>query len=296
MKLEFLYDQGISFIREDGLVANERLFGVLDGVSAPHSPKHPPKLFDGLTGGEMVVRLAEDFLSFLIKVLPQIPPLRQFIIKLNELIDEKQKNLNVGERAGAVFAFALIKKDEVEIVQTGDCFAIIEKKDGEIVVSPNQVRHHDEAMNKEINSLMHEISQEKFKQPLETLSEKRLNEVKGEMWNRFCPILIEARRQDNNNPRSPRGFGILNGDPRLNEMIWERKFPLSDVSTILLFTDGMVPWKKMEKISDEEVARHALTEFHRGGLARFLLSARETEKKTISYISRAEASAVAITF
>jgi serine/threonine protein phosphatase PrpC len=228
------------------------LFGVLDGVSPP-SPEYAPKKFGEFTDGEMVVRLAEDFLSFLPKILPQMPALRQFILELNKLVGEKQEGTPPGELSGAVFAFALVKKDSIEIIQIGDCYAVVETIEGNIIVSPNQVRRHDEAMNGEIDRLIREISQEKFRQPLEALSEKRLNEVRGKMWNRFRDTLIEARRQENNNPQSPRGFGILNGDPRLTKMLWEKKFPLSSIKSILLFTDGIIPWAKMKKMDDDEV-------------------------------------------
>ena len=290
--IEFLYSQGTSPVREDGLiVTGEILFGVLDGVSAPYSPKYPAKKFAGLSGGEMIVRFCEQFAEQLVNL-----NLRQFVLRLNAKVGEQQGNTPPGELAGAVFAFALVKNDCVEIVQAGDCLAVVEMKNGDVFVTPNQVRRHDTEMNAEIEHIMREVAQEIFGIPIEKLSGFQLDEVRGEMWNRFRDTLIEARRQDNNNPKSPRGFGILNGDPRLDEMIWERKFSLPDISTILLFTDGMVPWLKMKSSSDEEVARYALTKIRHGGLAELLLSVRKAEAETISYTTHAEASAVGLFF
>ena len=123
-------DQGSSHYREDGLIITQRTFGVLDGVSTPYSPKHPPKMFDSLSGGEMVVRFCEkwfnsfyrgdrdennDYLESAIKTLSRTT---QHLQIRHGLTVENSKD--AGLLTGATFAFVHILTEQIEIVQAGD--------------------------------------------------------------------------------------------------------------------------------------------------------------------------------
>ncbi len=282
----------------------QRTFGVLDGVSMPYSPQHPPKMFDGLSGGEMVARHCE----FECKVQSGHidPSLREVIgnaslslaLRLNEAGLALCDLEDAGSLPGAAFAIARLFEDKIEIVQARDCMVIVEFKNGEIIVSPNKARANDTEMHAHIERLQREIAQETFNLVLEEVPEDKRAQVRGEMWNRLYHILIAACRRDVNRRESPSGYGILNGQLELLDLLWEHTFPRDEVATLLLLSDGMIPWTVMRSTNDTEIGRTVLAEFKRRGLAGLLLSARGTEKQTVatSYTDQAEATAVALVF
>lgn len=301
MKISAIYDQGYSPYREDGLVMRTRLFGVLDSVSKPYAPKYPLRKLDGLTGGEVVARFCENHLHSPHFCIDR--NLRSMVQELNEELNRKQLNALLEPSttepfAGATFTLARITEKMIEVLQAGDCMAVVELKSGEIIVSPNQVRAHDTEMNMEIERIQREVAQEMFGLTLENVPQERREQVRAEMWNRFYPILMAARRRDVNRRESPKGYGILNGQPELLNLIWERAFRRSEVATLLLFSDGMVPWTVMKSADDIEIGRTVLAESKRRGLAGLLLSARSIEEQTVttSYTNQAEATAIAIVF
>lgn len=72
MKVSCIYDQGSAPYREDWLFLCDPFFGVLDGVSAPYSKKYSPRMFNGMSGGEMASRVIEKkHTSWL--AIPSIP-------------------------------------------------------------------------------------------------------------------------------------------------------------------------------------------------------------------------------
>jgi len=303
-----IYDQGSSLYREDGLIVGIQLFGVIDGVSAPYSPKYPTQKFYGLSGGEMVARLCERVTRMSPRSMDIPIDLRQFILfNLNDKIGDEQEIEGVsrndaGNLAGAAFAFAHVTETHINLAQTGDCMVVVELKNGDIVVSPNQVRAHDQEMHEHIERIQREVAQEMFGLALEDVPEDKQGQVRGEMWDRFHPILLDARRRNVNRHESPNGYGFLNGQiefvKRWWEFMWERTFSLEDVATILLFSDGMTPWPIMKSSDDEEIGRTILTEFKYRGLAGVLLSARGIEEQTAatSHTNQAEATAVVLVF
>lgn len=299
MKVSLLYDQGTAPYREDGLIAiGNKLFGVLDGVSPPYAPKYPPRIFNGMSGGEMVSRLCENICHRQLEM-----NLKTLILFLNAEVRKAQQDMGVnvndaGELAGVTFAFTMLSQDKITVVQAGDCMAVVELRSDEIIVTPNQVRRHDKAMNAEIEQLQREVAQELFGLQLENIPDEKRRQVRGEMWNRFYHILTAARRQDVNNQASPRGYGLLNGQPQLAEMIWGETFDLKAVTTILLFSDGIIPWVFIKSTDDGEIGKTVLAEFKHRGLAGLLLKTRGIEEKTaaVNYMDAAEATAVAIDF
>jgi hypothetical protein len=176
--------------------------------------------------------------------------------------------------------------------------AVVELKSGKLVVSPNQVRAHDTEMNAHIERIQREVAQEMFGLALEDVPQEKRGQVRNEMWDRFYPILLEARRKNVNRLESPQGYGLLNSQHELLDLMWKRTFRHDEVATLLLFSDGIVPWSVMKSTDDEEIGRIVLAEFKRRGLAGLLLSARGIEEQTVgtSYINQAEATAIALVF
>ena len=210
---------------------------------------------------------------------------------------------DAGLLAGATFAFARMTTDrnEIKLAQAGDCMVVVELKNGDVIVSPNQVRAHDQEMHAHIERIQCEVAQEMFGLALEDVPEKKHAQVRNEMWDRFYPILIDARRRNINCHGSPNGYGLLNSQFAILEnwweLMWKRTFPCDEIATLLLFSDGMVPWSIME-LGDDEVGRSVLAEFKLRGLAGLLLSTRSIEKQVAatSYTNQAEATAVALVF
>ncbi len=301
MKVSFLYDQGSAPYREDGLFLAEPLFGVLDGVSAPYALAGPARKFQGMSGGEFVARTVEQCFVYLRS--PKNPSaLRDLVLEVNQEVRRQQQAagvpFNAGELAGAAFAVARVGGGYVEVVQAGDCFALWAMKDGSVGITRNQVRAHDTVMNAEIEHIQRKVASELFGVVLEEATPEERSQIRGEMWNRFSPRLKEARRQDVNSPASPRGYGFMNGDPRLKEMMVFLTIPRSELRALLLFSDGMVPWEAMKGMTDEEIAHRVYTDYLEGGLAHLLRIARGIECRVanVNYMDSAEATAIALNF
>lgn len=297
-----LYDPGSSRHREDGMVVvgpveDNCIAGALDGVSGPHCPAHPPILFNGLTGGEMVARTVEAvFLEQGINAQPLNSLLRANSIIGGHLTGRGIDTYDMADLPGTTFAVASVTQKKVEFFQAGDALAIWRKKNGDVGVTTNQVRAHDEVMNSEIRRLMTEVAAEKSITLTPETPKEVLKEIRDEMWNRFFDILREARRQNMNNPTSPKRYGLLCG----SILFWEREpwshnvFDRDEIETILLVTDGMFPWEVMKSQSDQEIAEAALKRCDKGGLAALIMAARGIEETTqhTSYIDHGEATGV----
>lgn len=289
---------GSAQYREDGMVAGRRIFGVFDGVSAPFAGS--PKLFDGLSGGELFVRFVEN--SFGACDASDDGLMADMEYVQSELADMLEGvNLDVldaGQTPGTTFAVAKIFDDIIEVVQGGDCFALVVFKDDKIEITKNHVRLHDTEMNVIILRTQREVAQELFGIELEDATSEQRGKIRGEMWKRFRDLLSEARRQDVNNPDSPRCYPLLNGSLAVIDLLYFHVFRKEEVKIILLFSDGMVPWNAMKGMSDEEVAARVYADYKEGGLTHLLRIARGIEKKVeaVNYTDSAEATAIAIEF
>lgn len=298
MRIQYLYNQGSSDHREDGLVVLDPFFGVIDATSAPFSPNNPAVLYNGLTGGEMVARRVEYFLCSALSS----EKLTATMERANERLAGDMASLGlqgttVDRLPGACFAFAKIGSDTIEIVQAGDCYAIWESHSGGIGLFRNQVRRHDTVMNAEIEEIMAMVAK-KMKINLKSCHTGERNRVRKEMWNRFFPILSLARRKAINNPKSPYGYGFLNGYPEITRIWQGGTISRKAIKLLLLCTDGMIPWETARKFSDQRIARSLCQLFEDGGLTNILATARTVEKTSgkRSYIDFAEATAIAIQF
>lgn len=304
MRTSSLFDQGSSAAAEDGYFEKPPFFGVTDGYSEPYCYLHPHKKFRGrMSGGELISRLTEQFFAerSLDKNVLNFD-LRELIVELNGLIrDEFQKNNlslgDAGQLPAAFFAIAKVNERErvVDLVQTGDCFALWIEKDGNIGVTPNQLKNHGDERYKEVLSLQHKIATEKYGIALEELTPEQHQEVIAEMWVQFHPILEQARLKDTNNPASPAGFGALNGQPELEKMIFYQKLPMEKLTDLILLTDGLVLPMGTRGKTEEEISQELVGLYQQGGIFKLYEEAVKIEKSTekINY-TIGEKTAVAI--
>lgn len=299
MKISYIYDQGSSKYREDGLFVCEPFFGVLDGVSAPYSPAHPPEIFNGgMSGGEMVSRVVEKQFA----KIKSLRSLQEAVLLASRDVARKQLRQKVpfdgGKLAGASFAITKITSDRIEIIQGCDAFALWVMKDGSVGIAEAQNERSETFLNDKVVELMREVASERGFD-LEAIDDETRSEVRAEMWDRFYPILLETRREYVNNPSFRDSYGLLNGQPELEHKWCHMGFPRREVRTLLLFTDGMVPWwGSLEGLPIEEVARMVHETYSEGGLVGLFARARGIEEKSraTSYIDTAEATAIAIEF
>ncbi len=298
MKISYIYDQGSSKYREDGAIVSPPFFGVLDGVSAPYSSAHPPKIFNGMSGGEMVSRVVE-------RQFARMPPFfssPRAVLEANKAVWRKQRRRGAsqdgGELAGASFAIAKVAGDWVEIIQGCDAFALWVMKDGSIGMTETQNTVSEAFLNNKVVELMREVADERGLD-LEAVNDATRNEIRAEMWDRFYPFLVETRAGYVNNPSLRDSYALLDGQPELEMKCFNLNLPRNEVRTLLLFTDGMVPWwGGLEGLSTKEVARQVYETYKQGGLVKLLLRARGIEEtaRATSYTDAAEATAIAIEF
>lgn len=310
-----LYDRGSSPFREDGAVIAGPYALVLDGVSAPFSPDTPAQLFGGipgkgLSGGEMVARIVETSLFTTSLVQPKAS-LKSAILVANQAIGKFQAEAGIdpqdsGALAGATFAGIKVEDEAIEVISGGDVFVLVEYRNGTITLTSNQVSGHDRAMNQMINDIKGEVATE-----LGTTLEKAQHDkplwgkIISEMWNRFRIPLAEARREDVNNSQGPRGgYALLNGQAKVKRIWATQILTRSTVKSILLFSDGLVPWEGVLKVrSNHEIGPWIMDNYRAGGggedgLQRLLDIARGIEKDTFKqgYTTNAEATDIAIEF
>jgi len=229
--IESFYDPGdLDRIQEDGIITNAYpFFGVVDGYSEPSSPSHPKIRFsDGQTGGQMV----RDAILMAITVSSySCASLKQDLLSVNlEILERKRRESLSSEiennfSSGAAFLVGKINQstDTVEIVQGGDCTAIVVDKFGEITTIWGERFHPIEA---DLRRRKAEI----MAMPGVAGDQARMEEI-------FYPYLCKSRKERGNNI-----YPILDGRPELMDLIEIKTFPLSKTQRIICFTDGMLPW------------------------------------------------------
>lgn len=296
----FLYDRGSSTVYEDGLIVKAPFYGVVDALSAPFCSTHPQRRYGALTGGEAVARAIESVVEALAPeaTLDQLLDRATACIRaLHAFHGVSSSTASVSSLAGATIAVAKVEADATHVAQLGDSFAIWRLRDGQIGMTPNQVRGHDTRMNAAVSQLMAEIARERGVD-LAQVNPSDLGRIRGEMWNRFYSVLRAARDQDVNNSDNPDGYGLLNGQESFRQMLFRRSFPVGTLTSLLLVSDGMIPWEIMKGASEEEIATQVCSLYDQGKLARVLSEARrvETTIESRNYISFAEATGVALEF
>lgn len=274
---DMLYDPGTAKNSEDGIIIRlPTIAGVIDGVSGSYTPETGPKFYDKRTGGQMVV----DILQTTITTSPIFEPLERTILRANNWIKEKQVKIPRNRSdllSGACFAITRIGEKEIEIIQTGDCFALWRSVTGDISITTNQIFIHETEFRKKSEELM-----------------IKYNGDRTAMWKELMPWEGPLRRKRINNPSDPAMFALLNGQQAI-EQCWKKIIlPRKDVNLIILFTDGFMYYP--DSRNETTLAKDLLNIYYPRGLRGFLEETRKKEDMEIkkSHIDHAEATAIAI--
>lgn len=219
---------------------------VIDGVSGFHSPQVPNRMFysDGvqITGGQAVAQLIRrTFVDpnpgwSLAEVLEVANNAIRHFARRNDIPNQAD------DLPAAHIAAARLSPDAIEIIQTGDCCAIIEYHNGDIYSTPNS-----------------EWEFGKYEVP----RQKELLEQHGsmaEVWNRIEPE-FRCWRRELTNVRYP----TLNGQAACQKL-WNRQaFLLRPIRRLLLLTDGLVKAEDLRSIDTARPARGILEHYDTGG-------------------------------
>lgn len=280
MKINVLYDQGSAHTPEDGIIFQPPYyFGVIDGISGIYLPQEGPRLFDGITGGQLASHaISQAFGS----TLTTEKPLEDIFQEANNMIHVVSETYGLPFQKSeflpsAAFVVAKIGISNISILQGGDSLAIWQMKDGTIEGTPNKAYAYEEKLLRIIAELM-----------------KKHERDRQKMWEEFCPILREERRANINTEQG--GFALLNGQPAFKNFWQEFTLPLEKMALLILFSDGFVPfeWTQNRFAMAGEIIRL----YQKEGLHSILKATRliADQNKSSSHEDYPEATAIAIGF
>ncbi len=216
---------------EDGHFLNicAGFFGVVDGVSAAYSPKHPPLRYSkGLTGGQVaasiVCRVGSEARDTAID-------LEQLVLQMNTRIWLEHKNMGkmpgLDDVGGTGFAFCKVAKDGLEFILGSDCAVFVIDDTGVRFVSGFDTAAQIVEFLEEKNFARH-------------LMEQGGN--KENAWDAHFTFCEKKRLKYINKQIGSGGFALLNGDHAVQNC-WTnfRIAHSSHPRLVLLLTDGMLP-------------------------------------------------------
>lgn len=263
---------------------------VADGFSEPNSSIQPQRFFHGLSLGQLVVAEIQETFG---AACPE-DDLETVLLKANQRVLMREESLGIPREiariAGATIAAVKIGKGLTEIIVTGDAFALVIFNSGNALLTENQVKDHDTEMHEIIARLMRDVAQE---MGIQNPTEQELMPIRKEMWNRFCPILREARGRAIN-ADVPGGYGAINGDPRSAQFWKHYYFVTSRIQSMVIFTDGLVNWKMLETTAHNQIANLLRRLYLRGGLSEILNETWHADlpEARRMHITHAEATAI----
>ncbi len=203
IKTEHIIEKGSGQFNEDSLILGDNIFGVFDGASSLNT-----NLFEnGQTGGMIAAQTASQEFS------KNHFPLYQLGIRANQAIQTKMinQNLDMAQRHNLwSTSVAVIRIDDagLEWFQTGDAQILVFYDDGSFRVLADRKDHDYETLAM--------FKAKKFK-------------FNAEIKNQIKKVRIQMNRS----------YGVLNGEPEALDFTQKGVEPLEDVTSILLFTDGL---------------------------------------------------------
>ena len=273
---------------------NNRLLAVAtDGVSQAYAnlPGWEKKMFDGKSGGETAVQCMQTAADFQLDggfSLSNVVRVANGLVR----VFQEAAGVDMGDPArlsGFTMAAAAVSEKEVEVVTAGDCVAAWQFKDGRVGGTLNQVRRADIILNAILAQLKQVVlldMQALEKLPLTDLPVKlhktaldaplRLEDLPPEFLNKHVPngpvfkyffeTLCGVRRLVWNNSEGVRGYGIVNGDPRLSHLCEEHLFRKSALKTLILCSDGFYTTRAYNSRNPQSIPNFLFSNYKKGGL------------------------------
>ncbi|MEZ4753463.1 MAG: hypothetical protein R3A13_04025 [Bdellovibrionota bacterium] len=301
-----LFDPGTISRIEDYLIFNPEIgvLGLFDGTSEVHtpstgvkkvfevkSPQSPMKDFH-LVGAQGGALLARNLLNRLKLEGNADVDLKSLLSKINRALSEYFKSHTVGDNKniygttpaskpamGGVIARLNPETECLEIAAWGDVRAAWRTQDGKVNITDDQLKLHDAEMYEKIAEIR-----------------AKCGDDKSAMWDEFAPFLEVKRNERVNNHQHPKGYCVLNGDTSFLEAIQYFEIPIREVSTLVLFTDGMVNRHPAE--TPDDLAQDVISAFEQGNISRFLDETRKREQAAskVSHVAHGEASFIGLRF
>ena len=274
------YGQGTATRKEDAAAARKPLFAAFDGVSNVNSPDTGPRLIDGRSLGQIIGDIAKEVFE---RPWQQgSDSLEGRLLTANQEIRDKlcAAGLDLSRpdtTGGATFATAAVGRNEVDILQGGDSFAIWEMENGITGAVTNQLYQIDSMGGLIIAYLMRHFKGDRT-----------------EMWKVYGPQFMAPRIREFAN--KPGGYALLNGDPAIKKHWQFRSLRRVQLKTLLLFTDGLIP--KEQTASPAVLIPWVLSRFKEGGIEKIKADAWDLEEaeKATTHEDHPEYTALALEF
>jgi len=213
IRLETYYDPGDpNRPGEDGFIETLPCFGVLDAYGPLVTEEHPARIFNpwGLTGGQRTRNIIQSAVA---NWAASKRNLRDVLNQTNRALASSREQ---EEPYGAAFAIGRINQDleKIELDQGADCVIIVVFK------------------GRKFECLWDEEFLE-----IETWRKRMLNNLGKEA---FRPKLMESQLTKSNVD-----YAVLDGNPKLKDLLNPIAFPLNAIEEIIFLSDGVVPWNEM---------------------------------------------------
>lgn len=277
MKIQSLQDSGEETRLEDGTILSPPFLGALDGVSEPYTPDRGPRRYGKLSGGQVVRNIICETFA---RHTSREGNLEEILLEANREVKaffSKEIPLDRSDLLpGCTFALAEMGVNTIRVVQGADSMAIWQLKDDSFGWTPNQAYRQEKEREKAMRAAI-----------------ARHEGNRNEAWKELLPYFAKSRLEHVN--RSG-GYAFLNGQPWVDQHWFTLQLPRESVRTLLLFTDGFIPF---EETGDEEgFARRTVERFERGGLDEILKHARSvaTQDTGKTHIDYPEATSIAVMF
>lgn len=247
MKIDKAYSKGIGKLNEDAFLIEESLFVVADGATSRN------KYLDeqGLTGGYLAANILintykNDFSNLIDTAILANEKLLKAMTTAGVNIDD-DRNL-----WKASFVAIEIKGEEIEWVRVGDCEIMTVSEDVCTLLGSRQ-KFDSEA-------LIH----------WQKLARQNIEDIGKAFANTF------KLKKDYVNTK----LGVLNGDPRMANLIEQGSIPKDSLDSIILFTDGLsLPTEDPTEDADTDLY---LKLYEQGGLAGLMKHVRRLEQSDAS--------------
>ncbi len=255
-KVQHIYDKGSGKINEDDFLITEEkgLYAVFDGATS----LVPYVSAGGKTGGRIATDIAKDVFSSGSRRLYDLALAANR--KIGQAMEAAGINTSEKEALWSVSAAAVaVDEKSVEHFGIGDCLVLaVLKGGGYELLTP----HHDH--------------------DLETMKLWKANAVRcatrDDIYGSVKDKLVEVRRGANIN------YGTLNGDPEAKKFFRHGTYPLKNLESLILFTDGLfIPKEDPESPEDWDLFADIYRESGLEGVLKYVRAIEDSDPECLRY-------------